>query len=210
MSDEEQVEKLREWWKENGRAVIAGVIIAIAGVVGWQQWGAYQERQAEGAAMAYLQLIDARERGADSETVTRRGEQVMEDYGGNPYASMAGLQLAAYHAARGDTAAAEGPLRWVIDNGEGESYRHLARLRLAQLLHGDERLDEALEVLGEAQDGPYAARYHELRGDILAEQGERAEAVEAYDAALAEEDLSSIRRSVIQLKRTDIAGGAGA
>ena len=210
MSDEEQVEKLQEWWKENGRAVIAGVIIAVAAVLGWQQWQAYHERQAEAASMAYLQLLDARERGADVETVARRGEQVMEDFGGSPYAAMAGLQLADYHANRGDLAAAEGPLRWVMDNAGDDSYSDLARLRLAQVLQGEERLEEALEVLGAAGDGPFESRYNELRGDILADLGRTDEAVAAYDAALEADDLSSVRRHTIQLKRTDVAGGAQA
>src|SRR5690606_41345251 len=52
-TDEEQIEALRAWWRENGRAIIAGVVIAIVALIGWQQWDAYKQRRAELASQDY-------------------------------------------------------------------------------------------------------------------------------------------------------------
>lgn len=210
MSDEENVEKLKEWWQENGRAVIAGIVIAVGGVVGWQQWGAYQDRQAEAASVAYMHFIEARETGADADTIARRGQRVLDDHGGTIYASMAGLQLADFQADATDGEAAAETLRWVIDQGKDKSFRDLARLRLAQIHYGDDALDEALAVLDGAEDGPYEARYQELRGDIHAARGERDRARSAYEAALAAEELQQGRRSLIELKLNDLGGEVSA
>ena len=210
MSDEEQIEKVRDWWKDNGRAVIAGVIIAVGAVVGWQQWGAYQDRQAEAASAAYMQFIEARETGADADTVVRRGERVMDDFDSSAYASMAALQLANYQAGQEDAQGARQTLDWVIENARDKSFRDLARLRLAQILYGDDDLDDALAVLEGAEDGPYDGRYHELRGDIYAAQGERDSARESYQSALAIEDLPGVRRSLIELKLNELGGEVSA
>lgn len=210
MSDEEQVEKLRDWWKENGRAVIAGVIIAVGGVVGWQQWGAYQDRQAEAASTTYMHFIEARETDADAETVARRGQRVIDDYPATTYAAMAGLQLADYHVREDDTGAAISALRWVAEEAADKSFRDLGRLRLAQLLFGEDELDEALAVLEEAEDGPYNGRYHELRGDIHAAMGDRERARSAYEQALAVEELPDLRRTLIERKLNELGGEVSA
>lgn len=210
MSDEEQVEKLRDWWKENGRAVIAGIIIAVGGVVGWQQWGAYQERQAEAASTSYMRFIEARETDADAETVARRGQRVMDDYPATTYAAMAGLQLADYQVRDEETEAAIDTLRWVAENAADKPFRDLGRLRLAQLLYGEDALDEALLVLEDAEDGPYDGRYHELRGDIHSAKGDRDRARSAYEDALAVDELPALRRTLIELKLNELGGGVSA
>ncbi len=210
MSDEEQVEKLKQWWQENGRAVIAGVVIAIGGVVGWQQWGAYQDRQAEAASAAYMHFIEARETGADADTVARRGQRLLDDYGSTVYASMAALQLADYKAGIEDRDRAIEALRWVVEHGEDKSFRDLGRLRLAQIFYSADELDEALAYLEDAEDGPYESRYHELRGDIHAARGEREEALSAYEAALAADEQQRGRQTLIELKINDLGGEVSA
>lgn len=209
-TDEEQLDAVRDWLKENGKAMIAGAVIAVAAVVGWQQWGAFQERAAESASIAYLQLLDARETGADPETVERRGRVVMEDHGGSAYAPMAGLQLAEYHAERDALEASASALRWVVDNGEDQAFRHVARLRLAQVLVASENFDQALQVLDVESTGAYRSQYLERRGDVYAAMGEHDNARDAYDQALAEQSVTGTRRSLIQLKRNDLVGGASA
>ncbi|MDN3517907.1 tetratricopeptide repeat protein [Aquisalimonas lutea] len=206
MSDEEQLEKLQNWWRENGRAVIAGVIIAVGGVVGWQQWGAYQERQAEAAASAYMQFMEARDTDTDAETVARRGERVMENHADSAYAAMAGLQLADYHISQDDPDAAAETLAWVTENAADKAFRDLARLRRAQVLYGQDRLDEALAVLEDADQGPYEGRYHELRGDIYAARGEAEQARSAYEAALGADGVPQMRRTLIERKLREVGG----
>lgn len=205
-TDSEQLDAIRDWLKENGKALVAGAAIAIAGVVGWQQWGAYQERTAEAASIAYAQLIDARETGADPETVERRGRALMEDHGGLVYAAMAGLQLADYHSDRDALNKAASALRWVVDNSTEEVFQHVARLRLAQVLISAQQHEEALAVLDVPATEAYESQYMERRGDVYAALGEYDRARQIYDQALEANAINGTRRALIQLKRSDLAG----
>ena len=38
LTDEEQVEKVKAWLKENGTSIVAGVVIGLGGIFGWQFW----------------------------------------------------------------------------------------------------------------------------------------------------------------------------
>ncbi|MCK8515553.1 tetratricopeptide repeat protein [Methylonatrum kenyense] len=207
-TDEEQIDAVKAWLKENGRSLVAGAVLAVGGVVGWQQWGAHQERTAESASVAYVQLLNARETGETSDMVAELGWTVMEDYGRTIYATMAGMQLADFHVRQGDLAEAAEALRWVRDNGAESGLRHLARLRLAQVLMAAGDYDEALATVDVSDMGQYRSQYLERRGDVLAALGEIDDARSAYEEALDVEDISDTRRSLIRLKRNDLAGEA--
>ena len=56
LSDKEQVERLRKWWRENGWFLIGGVAIGLLALYGYRQYFAYQDRQAETAAALYASV----------------------------------------------------------------------------------------------------------------------------------------------------------
>ena len=56
-SEEEQLDVAKRWWKENGTSLIAGAVLAAAGVFGWNAWQNYQEGQSEAASARYQQLV---------------------------------------------------------------------------------------------------------------------------------------------------------
>ena len=43
LSDEEQVERLKSWWSENGTFLLASVFVAVLGIAGWNYYGSYQD-----------------------------------------------------------------------------------------------------------------------------------------------------------------------
>ncbi len=206
-TEEEQIEAIRRWWQENGRSVIAGVVIAIAGVVGWQQWQAWQERQALSAASQYNTLA-ARISADRPDDALKVADALHADASGSPYAAMGSLRLGRYFADRGEYGAAADQLRWVLDNVETQALQQVARLRLAQVLEADGQREAALEVLKPVPEGAFAGRFHELTGDLLAAAGRREEANAAYQAALETSDLASQRRSYVELKLSDLGGPA--
>ena len=56
-TEEEQVEAIKRWWSENGKGVIAAVVIGVLGSVGWQSWQDRQVSQAEAASGIYQELL---------------------------------------------------------------------------------------------------------------------------------------------------------
>ena len=57
-TEEQQLEDLKKWWKENGRSITVGLVLGIGGVVGWTSWRAYDNAQAEKASIVYEQLVN--------------------------------------------------------------------------------------------------------------------------------------------------------
>lgn len=204
-SDEEQVELLRTWLRENGLSLIAGALLAVAGVVGWQQWGAWEQRQLASASAWYNELVQAIEQERGSATIDRLAETLMSERSATPYAALAALRLAAYR--NRDTAAGdpEQPLRWLVAEAEEPALRALARERLATWLVARGSAEEALALLTDNGPGDaYASRYDAIRGDAHRQLGDPASAARAYDRAL--ESAAPEQRVLLLLKREDLAG----
>ena len=101
---------------------------------------------------------------------------------------MAALTSARMQFDAGDLKTARAQLQWVAEKARDKDLRDLGRLRLAHVLFDDKALDEALKLLGEEPVPAFAARFAELKGDILLAQGKQAEARAAYKEALAKQD----------------------
>ena len=52
-TEEEQVEAIKKWWKENGKSVIGGIVLGFAIIGGWKGWQGYQQNQGEAASQVY-------------------------------------------------------------------------------------------------------------------------------------------------------------
>ena len=139
-SEQEQVEAIKKWWKENGRSVIAGLVIGLGGMVGWKFWVAYQETRAVGASTAYdqlLQIIDDNRH----EEARQHGDRLVQEYPRSAYAGLSSLMLARVALDQGDTEAARHHLQWVVGHASLPELKSLApapggkdrrRLRSAQ------------------------------------------------------------------------------
>ncbi|MBA1148068.1 tetratricopeptide repeat protein [Ectothiorhodospiraceae bacterium WFHF3C12] len=203
-TDEEQVEALTRWWRENGRSVIGALILAVAGVLGYQQWQSYQTSQAELASALYQQFNAAETTEAAAETFAT----LQADHDSSPYAVLAAMSLAQRQVEDGALERAAELLRWAAEEADDAALERLATLRLARVLWAAGDHQQATEALGEPPEGGYVSEYYELRGDILAAQSQHADAADAYRMAIEEASaLGPQRRQLLQMK-LDSAGGA--
>lgn len=187
LEEQEQISELKTWWKMYGNLVTAVLLAVSVGVVGWQGWNWYQRNQAAEASVIYVAV----QKGAmdrDAKRVRDAAGELTEKYPGTVYAAMAALTSARMQFDAGDLKTARAQLQWVADKARDKDLRDLGRLRLAHVLFDDKALDEALKLLGEEPVPAFAARFGELKGDILAMQGKKAEAKAAYQTALSKQD----------------------
>ncbi|MDN5850007.1 MAG: tetratricopeptide repeat protein [Nitrococcus sp.] len=201
-SEEEQMDQIRHWWKEYGRSVFAGVIIALVGLFGWQQWQGYQDRQQLAASAAYQALIADLGDG-NTAAAQNRAEQLRSKHADSLYAVLAAFQMAHQYLSRNDLQAAAKELRWAVDHKELPAFHTIARLRLGRVLLGANEAKAALKVAQPAPKGPFAGQFQELIGDIHVAQSDQAAAIKAYRAALAAE-TAGLRRGLIQAKLNDL------
>ncbi|NTV09917.1 MAG: tetratricopeptide repeat protein, partial [Zoogloea sp.] len=110
--------------------------------------------------------------------------QIIEKYSGTVYADLAALVSAKVQAEGGDLKNARTQLGWAAEHGRDAALRDLARLRLAAVLLDDKAYDEALKQLAEPSSEAFAARFDDLKGDVLMAQNKPADAKAAYKSAV--------------------------
>ncbi len=200
LSEEEQVEALKKWWKENGKSVVAGIVIGLGGVFGWQYWSQHQQQVAEQASLQFEQLTDSV--AAGSAAAVAQANALIAAYGDSAYARFAALDLAKVKFQQGDVAGAKEQLRWVVANADDQALQQIARLRLARLLLDEGGLDEALSLIAQAPTDDFRGDFAELRGDIALKKGDRTAARQAYGEAL---EYKVSNSALVQMKFDDLA-----
>ena len=203
-SDEEKAEAIKQWWRDNGRSVIAGIILGLAAIFGFRYWMNYQQVQTQQAAVIYQQasIQLSQSQAADAE---RMVETLMQDYASTAYAVFAALEMAQSKLSRGEADAAANYLNWVKEEAKLQSHRELATLRLARVYFSQDKLDEALSLIAETDSQAFSSLFAELEGDIKLAQGDSRAAYTAYQQALTQLTPGEPRQSLIEIKLDDVA-----
>lgn len=211
LTEEEQLEVLKRWWKEYGKTIIVAVLVAVAGYFAVTSWQHQQQQQKEAASSIYESLlrvsnVQPGQELVESEQVIAAdlANQLKAKSSSSLYAHNAAFYLAqvAVNAGNLDQAAVE--LNWVLANKPAVATEQLARLRLARVLIAQASYVEAEKLLSNPTDA-FKSDYAEVRGDSLKAQGKLAEARAAYEQALADADTTQQERSMLlQLKLDDL------
>lgn len=186
LEEQEQLAELKAWWKQYGNQLINVLLVAALVAAAWQGWNWYQRRQTGQASQVYSVLTRAIGE-KDMQRVKAASGELLEKFGSTGYASLGALTTAKAMLDNDDAKTAKLQLQWVVEHGDDE-LRDIARLRLADLLLDEKAYAEALKVLDGKVSPGFEVRFADNRGDVLAAQGEAAQAVSAYQSALAKLD----------------------
>jgi predicted negative regulator of RcsB-dependent stress response len=181
-TDDEQVEKLKNWWQENGKAVIAGIIIGVGGLGGYRWYDDHIDSRAEAASSHFEQMVKALDAN-ETEKARDQAELLVADYDESDYGVMGHFTLAKLWMEEGEFARASEELKLVVGVMSSKPLGYLARQRLAQVQVEMKDLDKALSTLSADFPVSFQAAVEELRGDIYALKGQSGEAAEAYQRA---------------------------
>jgi predicted negative regulator of RcsB-dependent stress response len=203
-SDEEKAEAIKQWWRDNGRSVIAGIVLGGAAIFGFKYWTNFQQVQAEQASLLYQQSMELLGQ-AQTEAAASSADQLKARFPDTAYAVFAALQLAQSHVEQEDYATAKAQLEWVIVQAKLAGLRDLARYRLAKLHVNSEAFDEASEQISQAETNAYTSLLAELEGDIAKAQGQAQAANIAYQKALDTLLAEDGREMLLQFKLDDVA-----
>lgn len=202
-TEEEQIEAIKKWWAENGKAVAFGVAVGLIAVFGWRGWQSHIVKQTGAASGLYQQLMVSIREGKDDEGRTR-AEKVVNEYGDTTYAVLARMMLAKYAVADKDLDKAADYLRAAMKKSGQESLQLEIRLRLAEVLKEKQDYDQALKLLDIQQRGAFDDRYEELKGDIFVAKGDTTRAVDAYREAMIKARAASRDVSLLEMKMDDL------
>ncbi len=212
LSEEEQLEALKRWWKDYGKLVVAAVIIAVVAYFGYTAWQDQKRQKAEKASEVYEQLLKLVnvEPGktltdSDKATASHLAAELKDANSKSMYAYSAAFFLAKIAVEDGKLDAAVNELKWVLSAKPDAATEQLARLRLARVLTAQKAYPDALAQLSPEPATAFTAEYAEARGDILKSQGDLDAARTAYEKALAATDPQQQERfMLLQMKVDDL------
>lgn len=201
-SEKEQIEEMKAWWAENGRYVIAGVVIAVGLLIGFSQYKSSKlEAQIE-ASELFESLAEHVYEGSldDAQPVA---DELANNYANTAYAAQSKLAMARLYMDKNrDQDAADALHELLAMRGNG-ALKHIGRLRLARILLYQDKAQDAIDLLTGQENAAFTGLYAEMLGDAHAALGQVAEAGDAYRTAM-EDTTQSVNRALVQMKLLDL------
>lgn len=113
-TEEQQVEAIKDWWKENGKAVIIGAVVGLGGLFGWRYYQDSVIQASEAASQSYTTAMNAlQDKGTDAQADVKA---FIESNEVKEYSVLAALQLAKAQVEAQDLSAALEQLKWAQSN----------------------------------------------------------------------------------------------
>lgn len=198
-SEEQQVEAIKDWWKENGKAVIFGAVIGLGGLFGWRYYQDSVTAAQEAASESYTTVIqELAVKGADA---TANVQGFIEANGESQYAVLAAMQLAKAQVDAGNLDEALAQLEWAKSATKDQALLSILHYRIARIQAQQTDFDAAISELANINDESWMGRVEELKGDILLLKGDEEGAYAAYTQA----QQSGEPSQALQMKLDDLA-----
>jgi predicted negative regulator of RcsB-dependent stress response len=202
-SEKEQLEEMRAWWSEYGRYVIAGVVIAIGLLIGFNQ---HQSNKvaAEMEASVLYETLGGHVADGNLDSAETVADELASNYANTAYAAQSKLAMARLYMDKNRDKDAADVLTELIEMRGNKALRYVGRLRLARIMLYQDKAQEVIDLLADQDDNPaFTGLYAEVRGDAHAVLGQIAEAGDAYRIALADTS-QTVSRGLVQMKLTDL------
>jgi len=198
-SEEQQVEAIKRFWNEYGKAILGGVVIGLAALYGWRYYQAEQRASAEALSGSYAQLIQQQ---SSNEEWLSQAQSFITEQGSSNYAIFAALLAAKEAVNASNLPEAIKQLSWVQQNTTDASVKAIAQIRLARVQRETGDYAAALATLNQTVPASFAAQQAELKGDVLQASGDLPAAKAAYQQALAQAGQNT---QLLQIKLDELA-----
>ena len=201
-TEEQQVEALQKWWKENSTASLIGLGIGIAVILGWNQWQDHKKEQLSKASAVYDQLLKNvnENKVSDIDTVATK---LKSEFDSTEYATYSLLLQAKTKVEAGDLAGAKELLQGLANQSTDLS--QLAKLRLVRLFLATGEYEKGLQLIGQVDQksaAGFSDNYDELVGDLYVALDRIDEARTSYEKAL----RNGYQSPLLQFKLDDLTG----
>lgn len=200
-TENEQVDAVRRFFAENGKALAIGVVLGIAALGGWRYWQTHQSSEMADASAAFQQANQA---------MTDKKAQGVEDLEkfaqshSNNYGVFAALQLADHFVEAKDFANAEKQLTQAQGQAKEENLLSLVNLRLARVQMQQNKFDDALKTLDGVKGEGWTALQQDVRGNVLLAKGDANGAREAYSKGL-DSKPSQTLQTMLRMKLNNLS-----
>ncbi|VEJ08601.1 YfgM family protein [Actinobacillus delphinicola] len=197
IEEEQDLDQLKRWWRENYKAIIAVVIIALIAVFGWRYWKNYQMSQSIQQSMQYEALIVS-----DNATNKQAFEVFTQENKGSTYSEFALLERAKDEVAAQHFGQAETLLQQAVNQAKDNVIKDIATLRLAAVQYQLKQYDRALKSLQGVQSNVWQGQKLQLQANIELAQGNKEAAKKDFQQALSLVD--PLEKAMIQIQLNNL------
>lgn len=202
-SDQEEIEKIKRWWKENGKFTVAVLVIGVAASFGWRFWQQHEAEKSMQASIYYEQMLGNLTQ-EKMDGFNNFADLLIKDYSGTPYSKLAALMQAQQLVNDKNLKDAEEKLMWVAKKADNKAIAQIARIRAARVLLAEQKYNAALGLLNDVDDSAYVPLIEEVKGDVYAAEGDKAKAKTAYESALAAMPTNEAMRPFVEMKLAEV------
>ena len=201
-TEEQQVDAIKQWWKDNGNTLVIGAVVGLAGLWGWRFYNDSVVEGQEAVSQAYSDmLVEFETQGAEADLdniqsfITANNE--------SNYAVLASLLLAKEAVGKKDFTLAKTQLIQLQGKNKYAPLNPLINLRLARVELELGQLTDALSTLALISEEGFMAKADQVKGTVYLKQGDVNNARIAFQSAI---DASKGRVDpILQLQFDDIA-----
>lgn len=207
-TEEQQIEAIKRFLRENGLSIVAGVVLGLAGLYGFQYYQQAKVTAAEAKSDSYTTLVEKLT--AETKDNAAWDQDVQAFLTANTdsaYANLAALLAAKEAVLAKDFAKAEQQLSWAFQHSQQAEVKAVAQLRLARVQAEQSKYTEALTTLQTDVPAAFKAQQLELKGDVLLASGDAVGAKAAYSAA--KQDSAATQNPLLDIKLNELAHVAG-
>ncbi|EQC00851.1 YfgM family protein [Photorhabdus temperata] len=200
-NENEQVDAIRRFFADNGKALVFGLVLGAGALIGWRYWQSHQTNQLQGSAEAFEQVNRGLISGAKESHATAEKFAVETN---NSYGVMAHMHLAQLAVEKNELAKADQFLSAAVSQTKNEDLQALANIRLARVQLAEDKADVALKTLEQVKGSGWVAVAEDIRGDALLKKGDIAGARAAYTKGLGSDSPQAIK-SMLNLKLNNLS-----
>lgn len=200
IEEEQEINQLKDWWKENGKTIIVAFILGVGGMFGWRYWQAHQAEQIAQASAQYDALIYSTQQ--DEQAKKANIEQFVQTNSKTAYAVFALLDEAKKATEKQDFAAAEANLNQALTQSQDEVLTSIVALRLSAVQFQLGQLDNALTTLNQVKGESFNARKAILTGDIQVAKGDKVAAKNSFEQA--QQSGSQLEQQMAKMKLNNL------
>lgn len=183
LSGEEQVSEIKEFLAKTWKIIVAVIVIGLLAFYGWRYWQSYKLEKTIESSERYEQLIanlDKNKPDSVNELVS------FAESDNTIYSVFANLKAAKFYVEElKDYPKAEKLLTDSLSKTDSEVIKSISYIRIARIQYQLERYQDVLATLNKVTEKSWVPVVNDIRGDAYMKLNNYAEAVAAYNVALA-------------------------
>jgi predicted negative regulator of RcsB-dependent stress response len=204
MTEDEQLEVIKKWWKRYGNIITVFLSLILLCIVGYRYMHWHEDKLTQQASIAYENMMVALSN-QNVKSVRSYANELIKDYSDSVYADAAHMVLAKIYVSKDKLNQAREELMIVANKSHMPALKQIAKIRIARILAADKSYTNALNELSAINDDTYLPIINELKGDIYGATGQYQEAIAAYHLAIDEVKTNGMGNLFLEMKTNALA-----